>query len=451
MTGFTVAIPEGAWAELTSALSRREESAAVLCARAIQGSGGVTLLVRSVTWIPDAAYERREGDELMISSEGWVPALGSAARDRSAAIFVHTHPGAPARLSSKDRAVSGALEGPFRSRTSQPCFAHLVVGGSEEAPDVGGELLGAGNHPVPLRCVRVAGSRLRVIPPRESGIAAVHAAFDRHVRAFGKDGQALLGMLRIGVVGCGGTGSAVIDQLARVGAGHLTIVDPKTLAEGNVTRVHGSFMEDVGRPKAEVLADYVRRINLGTEVVPLTGSVVKEEVARALCGCDAVFGCTDDNAGRAVLSRIAYWLLAPLIDVGVVVDVEAERVAGIYGRVTSCGPGAACLACRGRIDWRLADAEVLDPAEREQRAAEGYVAGLGEPDPSVVAYTTLVASLGVSELLAGLFGHEQKEPPSEVLALVDRRRLSVNTVSPRDGCYCTNPAFLGAGDAAPEL
>lgn len=451
MSGFTLAICEAAWNELTRALSRREESGAVLGARLVEESGGPILLVRSVSWIPDAAYERREPHELVISSDGWFPALRPVAEDHSVAIFVHTHPRAPARLSPKDRAVSSALEGPFRSRTGQPIFAHVVIGGSEQSPDVGGELLRIGDDPVPLRCVRIAGSRLRVVLPKESGAGVVPVAFDRHARAFGKDGQRLLGMLRIGVVGCGGTGSAVIDQLARLGVGQLTVIDPKALTEGNLTRVHGSTLVDVGRPKADVLADHVRRVGLGTEVKPITGSVVTEEVARVLCACDVVFGCTDDNAGRAVLSRLAYFVLTPLIDLGVVVDVPSERVAGVYGRVTLCGPGSACLGCRGRIDWARADAEALDPAERERLAGEGYVVGLGEPDPSVVAFTTLVASLAVSELLSGLFGYGRGDPPGEILALVHGRRLSTNSAGSRDGCYCADPLYLGAGDGAPFL
>ena len=41
--------------------------------------------------------------------------------------------------------------------------------------------------------------------------------FDRQVRAFGADIQELLATLRIGIVGNGGTGSPVAEQLIRLG------------------------------------------------------------------------------------------------------------------------------------------------------------------------------------------------------------------------------------------
>lgn len=49
--------------------------------------------------------------------------------------------------------------------------------------------------------------------------------------------QQTLGALRVGIVGCGGTGSAVAEQLVRLGVPHLTLIDADTLTESNVTRV----------------------------------------------------------------------------------------------------------------------------------------------------------------------------------------------------------------------
>jgi len=87
--------------------------------------------------------------------------------------------------------------------------------------------------------------------------------------------------------------------------------------------------------------------------------VTAEHAARRLAGCDVVFGCTDDNAGRLVLSRLPTYYLTPVIDMGVLLSSDNGRLTGIDGRVTVVSPGSACLVCRGRIDLARAGSEQL--------------------------------------------------------------------------------------------
>ena len=50
------------------------------------------------------------------------------------------------------------------------------------------------------------------------------------------------------------------------------------------------------------------------------GRITHESTAKLLLDADIVFGCTDDNAGRLVLSRIASYLLTPVVDCGVLLS-----------------------------------------------------------------------------------------------------------------------------------
>lgn len=462
MTGLTIALPDPLWQSITAALDSELESAAVLTARLVDGPDDtLTLLARHLTWVPDDAYLRRDPDQLVIASPGCVPALGASADDDSGAIFVHTHPGAPAQPSPLDQVVDDQLAGPFRTRTRQRWYSHLIVGGTPDQPEVHGTAIDDQGRTLPLRAVRVVGPRLRILVPTASaagdddagdgGGGGDPATFDRQIRAFGPAGQRLLRALHVGVVGAGGTGSAVIEDLARLGVGALTILDPKNLTAGNVTRVHGSGIDDIDRPKTEVAADHLARIGLGTQVAHLNQPVTVEEAARMLRHCDVVFGCTDDNAGRLVLSRHGYWYLAPVIDLGVIIDRNEDLVAGIYGRITTIGPAAACLLCRGRIDMTRARVEALTPDEHSRLSAEGYIPGQGEPDPAVVAFTSLVAAHATAELLQRLFGYGPTDLPTEQILHIDRHRISLNTAAIRPGCYCDNNADLGAGDTSPHL
>jgi hypothetical protein len=450
--GITLVLTEPAWTELVAALGTIEESAGVLSVRFVEGPGDLlTVLGRNMAWAPEDAYTVRRADELVLESLGWVPGLSRAAAAGDQAFFLHTHPGAHPDPSDKDGVVDEAIAATFRARTGQDIYGHLVLGGTPERPMVRGVVTDSNGDRRPVAGVRVVGDRLRVIVASDQDDVGVPLRFDRQVRAFGDDGQRVLGQFHVGVVGGGGTGSSVFEQLVRLGIGTITMIDPKDLTEGNVTRVYGSSVADVGRPKVEIAWDNAAAIGLGTEVNAVVGSITDLDVARTLRHCDVVFGCTDDNAGRMVLSRLGYFFLLPVIDLGVVIDTIDDTVRGVYGRITVTGPGAACLLCRTRVDTERARTEALDEAERARLVGEGYAAGLGDPDPSVVSFTTVVAASGVSELLERLFAFGPTPPPTEQILRMHLRRVNTNRCVPREGCYCSRRELLGAGDVEPWL
>lgn len=84
----------------------------------------------------------------------------------------------------------------------------------------------------------------------------------------GADGVARLSGSSVAVVGLGGVGSACAEALARAGVGKLILVDGDVVSETNINRQIIAFTDNIGRPKAEVMAERVRRINPECEVVP---------------------------------------------------------------------------------------------------------------------------------------------------------------------------------------
>lgn len=181
--------------------------------------------------------------------------------------------------------------------------------------------------------------------------------------------------------------------------------------------------------------------------------VTLEATARHLTEADVVFGCTDDNAGRLVLSRLSTYLLTPVINCGVLLSSHPNgELIGIDGRVTTVSPGKACLVCRNRIDLPRAAAELLTPEERVRLQDEGYAPALGRAEPAVVAYTTLVGSIAVAELLERLIGYGPKPRPSEVLLRCHEREISTNVATPKPHHYC-HPASdrIGLGITDPFL
>jgi molybdopterin/thiamine biosynthesis adenylyltransferase len=213
------------------------------------------------------------------------------------------------------------------------------------------------------------------------------------------------------------------------------------------------MQKDVGQTKVRVLARHLTAISADLRCDTITAMLTLEATARSLVGCDLVFGCTDDNAGRLVLSRFASYLLTPVIDCGVLLTSDdGGQLTGIDGRVTTLSPGDACLVCRNRIDLARAGAELLTPAERVRRENEGYAPALAHIEPAVVAFTTMVGALAVSELLERLVGYGPEPRPSELLLRCHERQISTNTALPREGHYChPRSGQLGLGMTKPFL
>lgn len=440
----TLALPQrladelAAWTELT------DETAGVIIARPVTDGGEITLLGCHVHTAPHDAYLRRSSHGIGLRSTGWVPAVRAAARDGLVAVFVHSHPGGTPEPSNADVEVDHALVDPFRRLTGQPIYSSLIVGVHGR---LAGRLYRDDAGPLPLR-IRVVGDALTIHDPAAPGAGiGVH---DRQIRAFGAAGQHILRGLHVGVVGAGGTGSPVAEQLTRLGVGTITIIDDDIVTAPTVARGYGTTTGDIGRAKVDVAADHLRRIGLATTVNPIAANLRNQDAARALAHADVVFCCVDGHSARLILNRWASWHLAPVIDTGVLIDSRHGRINDITARLTWIAPGAACLLCRQRIDPQAARLESLDPDERRALAVQGYAPELAEPDPSVITYTSLAAALATSELLNRLFGLADLTPTEQLLRVRDRT-VSANRRSGRAGCFCTDPDSWGQGLTDPYL
>jgi ThiF family len=451
----TLVFPGPLAQEIALAARNPLESAAVILARRIELGDDVRLLARAIHWVPTDSYIEQSPHHMLIRSEGYVSALGAAEVDGAIPIWFHTHPGEEGvpLPSNHDRQVDNEIADLFQLRSGSGLYGTLIasprgddfVFSGEITPEVGEKTL--------IDRIWIVGERWRNVPNFATHITATDTMFDRNIRAFGPEIQNVIGNIRVAIVGAGGTGSCVAELLVRLGVRNLLLIDNDTLSNSNITRVFGSTPRDVGRSKIEVLRDHLTLIAPDLSCSIVKGMITLKGVAKNLCGSDVVFGCTDDNAGRLVLSRLATFLLTPVIDVGVLLSSDRSGLlSGIDGRITTLIPGAACLVCRNRVDMARAAAEMRTPSERQRLADEGYAPALGQIEPAVVAFTTAVAAAGVNELLDRLIGYGPPERPTETLLRLHEREISTNCAYPRDGHYC-HPAQgrWGAGDEEPFL
>jgi molybdopterin/thiamine biosynthesis adenylyltransferase len=449
----TLALREEHWQNLIEALDLADETAAFILAGNAADDRELTFYGRSLRWIPEEHYLERTANSLIISSVGYVPSLGAAADDASVPVFVHTHPQMSADPSPRDDGVDAVLRDPALIRSRASFYVSLIVAGTKEAPTFSGRVYDENGLVGELDRLRVVGNRIRLFHAESTDETDPNAEiFDRQIRAFGEEGQKMLGRLRVGVVGVGGTGSAVFEQLVRNGVRQLTVIDDDKVSPTNITRIHESGLGDDGRPKVDVAETVAERIGLSAEVTPIDGRITDPEVAKSLRHLDVVFGCTDDERGRNTLAKLALTHLIPVFDMGFVIDTNQDgSIRALDGRVTRLLPGAGCLLCRQRITPQGLSAEALDPEERERRAGEGYVRALTRRDPAVGTFTTLIGSFAVNEMLDRLFGYSEGAATwssTEFVLRLHDRRLSWNSRAPVGNHWCGNANNYGRGDTS---
>lgn len=452
----TIVMPGWLSDEIEEALQNPLETAAVLLGTVRQVSADSTrILVRGIRWVDESAYLVRKQDALSIASNGYVSALQEAETLSAVAIWMHTHPSSigiplPSRY---DKIVDDQISDLFALRTGSEAYGSIIFSPGPSGATFSGYIE---QNKIKMEIDRlwIVGDRFRFTESyKKMNSAKLSSEFDRSVRAFGGAIQSALGKLRIAVVGNGGTGSSVAEQLTRLGVRDLLLVDPDNLSESNLTRVYGSKRTDIGRSKTHILRDHLKEIVPDIKCESISESILSKETAKLLLACDLIFGCTDDNAGRLVLSRLASYFLIPVLDCGVLLSSDKEHfLNGINGRVTTMAPGLPCLVCRDRIDLRRAAAEQLEASEQRRLASEGYAPDLGQVEPAVVTFTTAVAAAAVAELLERFIGYGPTPRPSEVLLRFHDREISTNLAQCRAGHYCDPAgAKIGSGVMDPFL
>lgn len=236
-------------------------------------------------------------------------------------------------------------------------------------------------------------------------------AFDRNAQAFGQKTVSSLKEMKIGVVGCSGTGSPLIEMLVRLGVGKLVLVDPDVMGVENLNRIYGSTMGDAisKRPKVDVIEEHIKSINIGTEVVSYN-CILQEsrEVINELASCDFLFGCVDSFEGRHYLNYISTYYLVPLIDIGVKLSADGKGgIESIVGSIHYIFPNSKTLLERGVYTSELLLAESLkrlSPQEFEKR--QDYFDNIEVSSPAVISINTTCSSTAINEMLGRI--HEYR-------------------------------------------
>jgi ThiF family len=271
--------------------------------------------------------------------------------------------------------------------------------------------------------------------------------FDRHMPLFGETGQQKLGAARVALIGVGGLGTHVVQQLALLGVKHLALVDSEDLADTDRNRyvtarhddpVPGTRKVDLGERTAKAIAQEIK-------IDKIADSLMSVEGFAAVIAADYVFGCLDSEGARLVLTELCSAYSRPYFDLAS--DVVPGDPPNYGGRICVTWEGDGCLVCRGLLDLAEAQVDLADPAARRDHDALYGIKreALGRSGPSVVSINGAVASLGVTEFMAAVTGLRRPKPV--LMYYGHMGRLTSPIDAPTPNCYYCN-VVRGQGAAA---
>lgn len=208
------------------------------------------------------------------------------------------------------------------------------------------------------------------------------------------------------VVGAGGLGAPVLQMLLDAGIHDVTVVDPDAVDVENLHRQIVFTDDDVGRGKAEVLAE---RFGIDARPVLLDAETGPALVAGRAC----VFDGTDNFAAKYLINDLCLAAGVPLVHAG---------AAQFRGQVLSVPRGGPCLRC-------------LLPEPPDAATDECRWTGVFGP------VTGIVAALAFGEILRARAG----EAASGELLMADLAsgRLSRARLEPRADCACAAVPISG--------
>lgn len=163
------------------------------------------------------------------------------------------------------------------------------------------------------------------------------------------DGQEKLNQATVLVVGCGGLGNACVPILAGAGIGRLILCDHDSIERSNLQRQFAFRIEDLGRTKVEVLAEYIQQRNQGISIQPIHSKITTALLDQYLPCCDVIVDCTDNSATRHLINQYAVHHQVPLVSASA---IQWSGQLSVFDARQADSPCYACLFPLAHIEDR---------------------------------------------------------------------------------------------------
>jgi molybdopterin/thiamine biosynthesis adenylyltransferase len=162
--------------------------------------------------------------------------------------------------------------------------------------------------------------KLNILPSR----------YQRNRQTISTAQQLTLFQSKVAVIGCGGLGGYIIEELARLGIGNIKAIDPDVFEEHNLNRQILCSIPVLGKSKAEVAEARVRDINPAVHLIPIKDAFSKANGVELLHDINVVVDALGNIPTRIELAETCETLGIPLIH---------GAIGGWYGQITTQLPG----------------------------------------------------------------------------------------------------------------
>ncbi|MGB9693716.1 MAG: ThiF family adenylyltransferase [Fervidobacterium sp.] len=191
------------------------------------------------------------------------------------------------------------------------------------------------------------------------------------------------------IAGAGALGNEVAKNLAMLGVKRLVIVDFDVVEMSNVSRMFLFDIEDVGKPKAEVLGSRITEKYPFVEVYAYTCKLEQLPLENYLMS-DVIVSGLDNIASRIFLAAIARKYQIPLVDGGTL---------GHQGRIqVYIPPDSPCPACNFPPEKYPELVNLKNPCD--PKISENKI-------PTVTTVNSYVASIQAQETLKIILGYKE--------------------------------------------
>lgn len=198
----------------------------------------------------------------------------------------------------------------------------------------------------------------------------------------GKAGQRAIEQSVLGIVGLGGGGGHVAQQLAHVGFSDFLIYDGDVADESNLNRLVIATEADVANATPKTEAARARILGVNSRASVRAFNCRWQDAPAMLRTCDLIFGCVDSFAERRELEACCRRYLIPYLDIGMDLHQVGEEPPIMAGQILLSMPGGPCMFCLGFLT-----------EEKLSREAAQYGAAGGRPQvvwPNGVLASTAV-------------------------------------------------------------
>ena len=220
----------------------------------------------------------------------------------------------------------------------------------------------------------------------------------------------------ITVVGVGGLGSIIAENLIHSGFRSLNLIDHDRVEVTNLNRLVGAYYGDAlqERLKVDVVREHLQRINPNADVAAYPFTVESPQATLPLMQADWIILATDNHGSRFFTQLKALELGIPMLSAGVNITVAGGRVLDESGEIVIARYGDnLCLNCLRRINPLLVSTEgSVDPLLFAGLSKRGYVTGATVHEPAVKTLNAIVAAQAVNAVINQ---YTERQPHAAIL------------------------------------